>query len=183
MLGNRLDIPTPHPLFNGELEGLPAVAAPHPGSGWEAESPCATHGPLVGTPPCARLSMTPEEHRAFWRDVQFTVDKDVVRTDRSNQFFRGEGNPNVESMRYPLASGTLAGPPALPDVAGVCVLDSCPHSRSAGSLASCANVHQHPTPTPPVSHGSLGFSRGCQHSPHPPGIHQACPGLAHMNCG
>lgn len=49
----------------------------------------------------ARLSMTPEEHRAFWRNVQFTVDKDVVRTDRSNQFFRGEGNPNVESMRYP----------------------------------------------------------------------------------
>uniref|UniRef100_A0A452UF34 TBC1 domain family member 16 n=1 Tax=Ursus maritimus TaxID=29073 RepID=A0A452UF34_URSMA len=48
-----------------------------------------------------RLSLTPEEHRAFWRDVQFTVDKDVVRTDRSNQFFRGEDNPNVESMRYP----------------------------------------------------------------------------------
>ncbi|XP_059527429.1 TBC1 domain family member 16 isoform X2 [Myotis daubentonii] len=46
-----------------------------------------------------RLSMTPEEHRAFWRNVQFTVDKDVVRTDRSSQFFRGEGNPNVESMR------------------------------------------------------------------------------------
>lgn len=45
--------------------------------------------------------MTPEEHRAFWRNVQFTVDKDVVRTDRSNQFFRGEDNPNVESMRYP----------------------------------------------------------------------------------
>uniref|UniRef100_A0A8C9JNL9 TBC1 domain family member 16 n=1 Tax=Panthera tigris altaica TaxID=74533 RepID=A0A8C9JNL9_PANTA len=47
-----------------------------------------------------RLSMTPEEHRAFWRNVQFTVDKDVVRTDRSNQFFRGEDNPNVESMRW-----------------------------------------------------------------------------------
>lgn len=46
-----------------------------------------------------RLSMTPEEHREFWRNVQFTVDKDVVRTDRSSQFFRGEGNPNVESMR------------------------------------------------------------------------------------
>lgn len=45
--------------------------------------------------------MTPEEHRAFWRNVQFVVDKDVVRTDRSNQFFRGEGNPNVESMRCP----------------------------------------------------------------------------------
>ncbi|ELK12285.1 TBC1 domain family member 16 [Pteropus alecto] len=42
-----------------------------------------------------------KEHRAFWRNVQFVVDKDVVRTDRSNQFFRGEGNPNVESMRCP----------------------------------------------------------------------------------
>lgn len=48
--------------------------------------------------------MTPEEHRAFWRNVQFTVDKDVVRTDRNNQFFRGEDNPNVESMRYSLPS-------------------------------------------------------------------------------
>lgn len=43
--------------------------------------------------------MSPEEHSEFWRKVQFTVDKDVVRTDRSNQFFRGENNPNVEIMR------------------------------------------------------------------------------------
>lgn len=43
--------------------------------------------------------MSPEEHSEFWRKVQFTVDKDVVRTDRSNLFFRGENNPNVESMR------------------------------------------------------------------------------------
>lgn len=46
-----------------------------------------------------RLSMSPEEHSEFWRKVQFTVDKDVVRTDRSNHFFRGENNPNVEIMR------------------------------------------------------------------------------------
>ncbi|NXF36577.1 TBC16 protein, partial [Nyctibius bracteatus] len=46
-----------------------------------------------------RLSMTPDEQKDFWRKVQFTVDKDVVRTDRSNQFFRGENNPNVETMR------------------------------------------------------------------------------------
>lgn len=43
--------------------------------------------------------MSPEEHSEFWRKVQFTVDKDVVRTDRSNDFFRGENNPNVEIMR------------------------------------------------------------------------------------
>lgn len=48
---------------------------------------------------CFRLSMSPEEHSEFWRKVQFTVDKDVVRTDRSNHFFRGENNPNVEIMR------------------------------------------------------------------------------------
>uniref|UniRef100_H0WTF6 TBC1 domain family member 16 n=1 Tax=Otolemur garnettii TaxID=30611 RepID=H0WTF6_OTOGA len=57
-----------------------------------------------------RLSMTPEEHRVFWRSVQFTVDKDVVRTDRSNQFFRGEGNPNVESMRRILLNYAVYNP-------------------------------------------------------------------------
>ncbi|XP_066237544.1 TBC1 domain family member 16 isoform X2 [Saccopteryx leptura] len=57
-----------------------------------------------------RLSMSPEEHRAFWRNVQFTVDKDVVRTDRSNQFFRGEGNPNVESMRRILLNYAVYNP-------------------------------------------------------------------------
>lgn len=46
-----------------------------------------------------RFSLTPDEQKTFWRNVQFTVDKDVVRTDRSHQFFRGENNPNVETMR------------------------------------------------------------------------------------
>ncbi|XP_014644821.1 PREDICTED: TBC1 domain family member 16 isoform X1 [Ceratotherium simum simum] len=57
-----------------------------------------------------RLSMTPEEHRVFWRNVQFTVDKDVVRTDRSHRFFRGEGNPNVESMRRILLNYAMYNP-------------------------------------------------------------------------
>ncbi|XP_012893196.1 PREDICTED: TBC1 domain family member 16 isoform X1 [Dipodomys ordii] len=57
-----------------------------------------------------RLSMTPGEHRAFWRSVQFTVDKDVVRTDRSNQFFRGEDNPNVECMRRILLNYAVYNP-------------------------------------------------------------------------
>ncbi|XP_058140819.1 TBC1 domain family member 16 isoform X2 [Dasypus novemcinctus] len=57
-----------------------------------------------------RLAMAPEERRAFWRNVQFTVDKDVVRTDRSNQFFRGEGNPNVESMRRILLNYAVYNP-------------------------------------------------------------------------
>ncbi|XP_065271874.1 TBC1 domain family member 16 isoform X4 [Emys orbicularis] len=57
-----------------------------------------------------RLSMTPDEHTEFWRNVQFTVDKDVVRTDRSNQFFRGEGNPNVETMRRILLNYAVYNP-------------------------------------------------------------------------
>ncbi|XP_033944290.1 TBC1 domain family member 16 isoform X2 [Pseudochaenichthys georgianus] len=57
-----------------------------------------------------RLSMSPEEHSEFWRKVQFTVDKDVVRTDRSNQFFRGENNPNVEIMRRILLNYAVFNP-------------------------------------------------------------------------
>ncbi|XP_047213120.1 TBC1 domain family member 16-like isoform X2 [Girardinichthys multiradiatus] len=58
----------------------------------------------------SRLSMSPEEHSEFWRKVQFTVDKDVVRTDRSNQFFRGENNPNVEIMRRILLNYAVFNP-------------------------------------------------------------------------
>ncbi|XP_008328112.1 TBC1 domain family member 16 isoform X2 [Cynoglossus semilaevis] len=57
-----------------------------------------------------RLSMSPEEHSEFWRKVQFTVDKDVVRTDRSNLFFRGENNPNVEIMRRILLNYAVFNP-------------------------------------------------------------------------
>ncbi|XP_036386076.1 TBC1 domain family member 16-like isoform X1 [Megalops cyprinoides] len=57
-----------------------------------------------------RLSMTPDEHSEFWRKVQFTVDRDVVRTDRSNLFFRGENNPNVESMRCILLNYAVFNP-------------------------------------------------------------------------
>lgn len=57
-----------------------------------------------------RLSMTPAEQKEFWRNVQFTVDKDVVRTDRSNQFFKGEDNPNVEAMRRILLNYAVYNP-------------------------------------------------------------------------
>ncbi|KFW94902.1 TBC1 domain family member 16 [Phalacrocorax carbo] len=57
-----------------------------------------------------RLSMTPDEQKDFWRKVQFTVDKDVVRTDRSNQFFRGQDNPNVETMRRILLNYAVFNP-------------------------------------------------------------------------
>ncbi|XP_075436144.1 TBC1 domain family member 16 isoform X2 [Ascaphus truei] len=57
-----------------------------------------------------RVSMSPDSHKEFWKNVQFTVDKDVVRTDRSNQFFRGEDNPNVEAMRRILLNYAVHSP-------------------------------------------------------------------------
>ncbi|XP_071494436.1 TBC1 domain family member 16-like [Diadema antillarum] len=46
-----------------------------------------------------RMSMTTEDMKIFYRRVQSTVDKDVVRTDRSHPYFKGENNPHVETMR------------------------------------------------------------------------------------
>ncbi|KAJ8363523.1 hypothetical protein SKAU_G00123540 [Synaphobranchus kaupii] len=57
-----------------------------------------------------RTSMSPEERGEFWRKVQFTVDRDVVRTDRSSPFFSGEDNPNVESMRRILLNYAVFNP-------------------------------------------------------------------------
>lgn len=44
-------------------------------------------------------SMSPEEQAKFWRNVQCVVEKDVVRTDRGNPYFAGEGNANIETMK------------------------------------------------------------------------------------
>jgi hypothetical protein len=46
--------------------------------------------------------MPKAEYDKFWLNVQCTVDKDVVRTDRSHPYFAGNDNPNVEIMRYTL---------------------------------------------------------------------------------
>nr|XP_054763801.1 TBC1 domain family member 16-like [Lytechinus pictus] len=46
-----------------------------------------------------RLEMTEDQMKLFYRKVQSTVDKDVVRTDRTHPYFKGEKNPNVEIMR------------------------------------------------------------------------------------
>lgn len=43
--------------------------------------------------------MSPEEQAQFWRSVQSVIEKDVVRTDRGNPFFAGEGNTNIETMK------------------------------------------------------------------------------------
>lgn len=46
-----------------------------------------------------REDMTPQEKEQFWRKIQSTVEKDVVRTDRSHPYFRGEENPNIEVLQ------------------------------------------------------------------------------------
>lgn len=33
-------------------------------------------------------------------NVESTIIKDVVRTDRKNPFFFGENNPNLETMKF-----------------------------------------------------------------------------------
>ena len=46
-----------------------------------------------------RLALTGDEYEDFWRRIQFTVDKDVVRTDRSHPYYAGQQNPNLDKMR------------------------------------------------------------------------------------
>ena len=46
-----------------------------------------------------RDSMSEEDKQMFWRNVQCTVEKDVIRTDRSHPYFRGENNPNIEVLK------------------------------------------------------------------------------------
>ena len=43
--------------------------------------------------------MTAEEQEQFWRRIQSTVEKDVIRTDRSHEYFKGEDNPNIEVLQ------------------------------------------------------------------------------------
>jgi len=43
------------------------------------------------------------EKEAFWKAVQCTVEKDVVRTDRCHPYFTGEGNPNIDILKYVLS--------------------------------------------------------------------------------
>ena len=43
----------------------------------------------------------------FQRTVQTIVEKDVVRTDRSNPYFRGENNPNIDVLKLVKRTFTL----------------------------------------------------------------------------
>lgn len=54
-----------------------------------------------------RLSLSGDEYQEFWRNVQFTVDKDVVRTDRSHPYYAGQDNPNIQKMRYCVSKSNM----------------------------------------------------------------------------
>ncbi|XP_052760917.1 TBC1 domain family member 16-like [Mya arenaria] len=57
-----------------------------------------------------RESLSPEEQEVFWRNVQCTVEKDVVRTDRSHPYFRGENNPNIDVLKNILLNYAVENP-------------------------------------------------------------------------
>ncbi|KAK0053142.1 TBC1 domain family member 16 [Biomphalaria pfeifferi] len=57
-----------------------------------------------------RESMDLEEQQQFWRSIQCIVEKDVVRTDRSHPYFRGDNNPNIEVLKNILLNYAVANP-------------------------------------------------------------------------
>ncbi|XP_033112486.1 TBC1 domain family member 16-like [Anneissia japonica] len=57
-----------------------------------------------------RLSMPQSEYEQFWRNIQSTVDKDVVRTDRSHKYYIGKNNRNVDVMRNILLNFAYENP-------------------------------------------------------------------------
>ncbi|KAK6169034.1 hypothetical protein SNE40_020163 [Patella caerulea] len=57
-----------------------------------------------------RESMNEKDAERFWRAIQCTVEKDVVRTDRSHRYFRGENNPNIEILKNILLNYATAHP-------------------------------------------------------------------------
>lgn len=54
--------------------------------------------------------MNQNEKELFWRNVQSIVEKDVVRTDRSNPFFAGDNNDNIDKMKRILTNFALYCP-------------------------------------------------------------------------
>lgn len=55
-------------------------------------------------------SMSPEQQAQFWKTVQCVIEKDVVRTDRGNPYFAGEGNVNIDTMKNILLSYAFYNP-------------------------------------------------------------------------
>lgn len=45
------------------------------------------------------MNLTGPEEQLFYRTIQCVVEKDVVRTDRTNSYFVGDNNPHLEQMK------------------------------------------------------------------------------------
>ncbi|VDO60602.1 unnamed protein product [Heligmosomoides polygyrus] len=48
--------------------------------------------------------------KQHWTNIENTILKDVVRTDRKNPYYSGEGNPNIETMKNILLNYATAYP-------------------------------------------------------------------------
>ena len=57
-----------------------------------------------------RENLQGSEKEKFWRSIQCTVEKDVVRTDRNNPCFAGHDNPNLTKMKNILLNFALHRP-------------------------------------------------------------------------
>ncbi|XP_076461317.1 uncharacterized protein LOC143293874 [Babylonia areolata] len=57
-----------------------------------------------------RESLRGEEKQHFWRNIQCIVEKDVVRTDRSHPYFRGQHNPNIQVLKNILLNFAASHP-------------------------------------------------------------------------
>lgn len=57
-----------------------------------------------------RDSMRGEEKQQFVRNIQSIVEKDVVRTDRSHPYFRGQHNPNILVLKNILLNYAASHP-------------------------------------------------------------------------
>uniref|UniRef100_A0A8D8M7Z2 TBC1 domain family member 16 n=1 Tax=Cacopsylla melanoneura TaxID=428564 RepID=A0A8D8M7Z2_9HEMI len=55
----------------------------------------------------SRLELSGEKREEFCRSIESVVEKDVIRTDRGNPFYAGEGNPHVETMKNILLNYAL----------------------------------------------------------------------------
>ncbi|EDV27793.1 uncharacterized protein TRIADDRAFT_20890, partial [Trichoplax adhaerens] len=57
-----------------------------------------------------RQGISGEEQKTFYRKVECIVDKDVVRTDRSSQYYAGADNPHVQTLRRILLNYAIDNP-------------------------------------------------------------------------
>lgn len=57
-----------------------------------------------------KLSRNEQWNSHFWRSVQNIVEKDVVRTDRTHVYYKGEGNANVDVLKEILLNYAVQHP-------------------------------------------------------------------------